>query len=235
MTVEIVVPWRAGCPHRQRAWNWLRARYAQHHPDWLLTEASGPTPWCKARAVMPAVTGSSADIIAVADADVWTDGLADAIHEVQAGAAWAIPHHIVHRLSEQGTAAVIAGLAWPGGELSERSYPGMQGGGIVVAAREVIEAIPMDPRFVGWGQEDESWAIALHCLLGPAWRGDAPMIHLWHPPQERISRRRGSQASWALRRRYGHHGLEPAAIRSILEEARAALDAAEPALHDHAA
>lgn len=33
----------------------------------------------------------------------------------------------------------------------EQPYQGVAGGGIVVAAREVVQAVPPDPRFVGWG------------------------------------------------------------------------------------
>lgn len=34
---------------------------------------------------------------------------------------------------------------------AERPYPGIIGGGFVIAPREVIATIPPDPRFVGWG------------------------------------------------------------------------------------
>lgn len=35
--------------------------------------------------------------------------------------------------------------------LTQRSYEGVEGGGMVVARREVVQSVPLDARFVGWG------------------------------------------------------------------------------------
>jgi hypothetical protein len=220
VSVAVVVPWRGGCPERERAWAWVRARYAEHHPDWELIEAPGPDPWCKAAAVIPAIERTTADVVVVADADVWCDELAAAVDAVHAGEAWAIPHLLVHRLSAAGTAAVVAGAGWRGQDLAEPRYAGLRGGGIVVGHRDLLLSVPLDRRFVGWGQEDESWALALECLLGPPWRGNAPLLHLWHSPQPRMNRRYGSTKSRQLRRRYGRAGLDPSMMRALIEEGR---------------
>jgi hypothetical protein len=84
------------------------------------------------------VERSSADVIVLADADVWTDGIPAAVKAVEDGAAWAVPHQLVRRLDENGGEA-------------ERPYVGIEGGGVVVAPREVILSCPLDVRFVGWG------------------------------------------------------------------------------------
>ena len=223
--VAIIVPWRGGCPYRERAWAWLQARYAAEHPDWELIEAPGPDPWVKARAVMPAVAACSADVLVIADADVWTDGLPAAVEQVAAGAPWAIPHYTLRRLTEHGTAAALAGAPLWDQPLAEHAYPGVQGGGIVVTHRAIAEAVPLDARFVGWGQEDQSWAIALHFTVGPAWRGNTPLYHLWHPPQQRMDRRYGSDASRQLWRRYVRARGDDAAMQDLVREARDALTA----------
>lgn len=85
------------------------------------------------------------------------------------------------------------------------------------------------------GQEDESWACALHTLLGEPWRGDADLVHLFHPPQERMTRRRGSQESWRLRNRYFAARDDPAAIRGLIEESRDHHPAFQPTGDDHPA
>lgn len=69
------------------------------------------------------------------------------------------------------------------------------------------------------GQEDESWAIALATLAGPPWRGEADLIHLWHPPERRMSRRKGSPESWALYHRYREAAGDRAAMKELLKEA----------------
>lgn len=169
----------------------MKDRYAEAHPDWDVVEAPGPDPWIKAEAVNPAVAATDAEIVVVADADVWTDGLERAVYAVACGEPWAMPHGIVKRLTEASTAHYTAGATALAADLDRPAYQGLWGGGIVVAPRLTLLDVPMDPRFVGWGGEDVSWAIALHVLAGPGWRGTADLIHLWHPPEPRMSGKYG--------------------------------------------
>lgn len=212
-SVAVVVPWRGGCQHRARAWEHLKRRY-----DLPVIEAPGPDPWCKAAAVMPAIEATSAQIMVVADADVWCDGLTEAIVAVEDGAAWALPHEFLHRLTEAATLNVLSGR--PDTATEETPYRGKAGGGIVVAHRDVLLEVPLDPRFIGWGQEDESWGWALTTLVGEAWRGTADLVHLWHPPQQRRERTYGSMEGWWLRRRYAKARRDPVAMRRLIEEVR---------------
>lgn len=234
MSVAVVVPFRGGCPHREAAWAYIQRLYAQRHPDWQVIEAfqvpeSGT--WRKATAINPAVESCDAEIIIQADADIWTEGLADAVEAVEDGALWALPHTQVRRLSAEGTAAVLTGAPWADQPLAQRSYQGIIGGGYVVAPRVALQAVPLDPRFVGWGNEDEAHAMALSTLLGEPWRGAADLIHLWHPPQERWTRRRGSRESWALRQRYAAARDDHTAMSALIEESRDASQAHQHSLH----
>lgn len=216
------MPWRAGCPHREAAWTFVRERLAASLPDSLIVEATAPEgDWCKAAAVSPTVARlpAAVDLVVIHDADVWCDGLPAAIDAVRAGAAWAIPHIGVMRLTEAATARVLAGGV--GDELCERAYRGVEGGGIVVLRRDTYTGCPLDPRFTGWGQEDISWGIALRCLHGEPWRARVPLTHLWHPPQQRMTRRYGSKAGRLLERRYYHARRDPVAMRALIEEATA--------------
>jgi hypothetical protein len=183
--------------------------------DTQVAEIEGP--WVKAHAVMPAVE-RAADIVIVSDADVVSDGLSEAVYAIQTGDQWAIPHKRVHRLTKQASDKYLAGHPLDGLPLTQRPYPGMPGGGIVIARRQTILDVPLDPRFVGWGQEDESWAIALHTLAGKPFRGVSNLVHLWHPPQERVTRRRGNQSGWQLMKRYRAARRDPEAMRALLEE-----------------
>lgn len=210
---EVIVPFAGDCPHRRRALEWVTARH-----EYPVTVAYGGVPWVKAEAIGPAIEQSSADIIVLADADCWTDGLPEAVRAVELGAPWAKPHKMVYRLTEGSTRAFMAGKSWT--ELDQQPYQGIAGGGFVVAPRETLLDVPMDKRFVGWGQEDIAFAMALHVLAGPAWLGDADLIHLWHPPQERMTRRKGSPESWALFRRYQAAKRKPDLMRELLKEAR---------------
>ena len=235
MRVAVVVPFRGGCPRREANWSFLRRRYAERMPDWQVLEAECPPgPWCKGAAIAGALADCDAEIVVLADADVWAVGLLAAVSAVEAGAPWAIPHELLLRLSPDATAAFLAGEPWNEEDLDQPVYKGIEGGGVVVASREVLEAVPVDPRFVGWGQEDECHALALRTLVGPAWRGSADLIHLYHPPQERLTRRRGSRESWELRCRYFALSDDPRALGALIEETRDC-SADQHAVHSHAA
>lgn len=159
----------------------------------------------------------------VADADVWCEPAAveRAVLAVTAGAApWAMPHRLVKRLTEGATARYMEqGVV---GDLERPAYEGIWGGGMVVAHRDLLLEVPLDPRFEGWGGEDESWALALDCLAGKGWRGDDDLIHLYHPQPDKPPGKWGSPTNRRLRQRYGHAGADRHAMELLIGEARAA-------------
>ena len=216
MKVEVIIPYAGSDPDRELALAWVTSRC-----EYPYTVATGDLPFNKARTFMPAVERSDADIIVMHDADVWTPGLDQAIYAVINGAAWAIPHWFVYRLTREGTTMFIE--SGREGELARPQYVGMAGGGIVVARRDTMLDIPMDPRFESWGQEDESWAMALWCLLDEPWRGNAALVHLWHPLEPRHGQRMGTQAGWNLRQRYVRVRHDLPGMRDLLAEAKDAL------------
>lgn len=104
-------------------------------------------------------------------------------------------------------------------ELCERApYEGIRGGGAVVARAEAVREVPPDPRFVGWGQEDTAWAMALTALRGRPWRAATPLVHLFHPAQSERPNR-GSSASRRLRIRYGRARADRQKMLALIEEA----------------
>jgi hypothetical protein len=221
LSVAVLISWRGGDPDRERALGWVVDQYRDKFPDWELQICETPAGlWSKGAAVNPAVTQTNAEIVVVADADVWCDGLERAVYAVVCGWAWAMPHLRVHRLSAEGSVAYMAGEAcWEGMEPARPPYEGVWGGGIVVGRRDVFLDAPLDQRFVLWGQEDTCWAIALDCLHGTGWRGEADLTHLWHPPRERLTRQKGSREGWELYRRYRRARRKgPSAMRALIEE-----------------
>ena len=205
--------------------------YAHVHEEWPQIVGTCPDgPWIKAAAVADALTMSDAEVIIIVDADVLIDPdhLRRAVGEV-AGAAesfkWAVPHRVVRRLAAEATARVQAG-SWPseGMHLDQPVYAGHAGGGIVVVRRETYDACPLDPRFAGWGHEDDAWATALRCLHGRPWRASrAPLWHLWHPAAPRRTRAVGAEESYALYCRYAAATGKPSRMAEIVGDAREAL------------
>lgn len=216
MTVAIIVPFRPDeAGHRTRSWELLKKRHeAAGRP--VVEGSCGDGAWCKAEAVRDALRRTEADTLVIHDADVWCDELDVAIVHVleNPDIRWAMPHDKVYRL------AVGEMSEGPKATLEQRPYRGWAGGGITVIGRSTYGHCPLDHRFIGWGQEDASWATALATLYGAPWRGDAPLWHWWHEPQARKSRSIGSMAGAQLHRRYKQADRDRQAMEKLLEEVR---------------
>lgn len=239
--VSVLVPYRGddGGP-RDRAWAYVRRWYGERFPGWQIVQgACRPGPWIKAHAVLDALTRTDGDTIICADSDVVCDGVGLAVEAVRSGVApWATPHRRVYRLTPEATGRVLGGGPLPSTTVFRPPRPpnrrprigrspdiveahtAMLGGGIVVLSRRLYTEVPMDPRFVGWGGEDGAWGSALSVLAGRPFRGADPLFHLWHPPQERISRAVGSMEGRDLARRY-RATTAPDDMRALLAEIHA--------------
>lgn len=224
MSVAVIIPWRPDRAERSRNWTWLRKQWEQTHPDWEIIEGHCPNgPWIKARAVHDALKRTTAETLVIADADIWCSATTNAVDALHHGATWAIPHTPVHRLTPEITTRLVDGtLDWDDlqhAPTTQRPYTGIAGGGIITIRRDAYEQAPFDPRFNGWGGEDSAAGITWTALHGTPWRGTAPLWHLWHPPQPRITRVKGSQGSADLLTRYKATRHDPQGIQALIAEA----------------
>lgn len=225
--VELVVPYsnEQGDEWRERALDHCRRWWAAE-VDLQLTTYQAPDRatgrWSKgASIILGAVAQSRADILIVVDADCLPDlpAVDTAIRGARRSGGWYVPHSRVRRLSQVGTEDVYLG-ADPWGAAADYGHRGMAGGGCVVMRRETLLACPPDPRFVGWGNEDEAWAYALRSIVGACTRLPSDLVHLWHPRAERINAWLGSVESGALRDRYRDARRNGPATRAIIDEYR---------------
>lgn len=226
MDVAVVVPFRASDVHREGVWRWLRAQWETVYPGWEIIIGTCPNgPWVKGLAVRNALNRTLADVVVLADADVWSEGVAAAVDIVGSAGGWAIPHWRVHRLDQASTRTVLEGGWFDETLACEERHMGCPGGGMTVIERGLLERAPLDPRFVGWGQEDQAAGQAWETLGGRPWRGKDPLWHLWHPPQPRLNRRTGSPESADLRRRYRDAFHAPELMVALIDEVREVMDA----------
>lgn len=221
MSAAVLIPWRKADEQRGRLLRHvvgcLRAAGLE-----VIVGRHTDGPWCKALAIADALERTDADLLVLHDADVIVPGLAEGIEAVRAGARWAVPHGHVRRLDAPSTELVLGGGELRG-RLTEAAYWGHAGGGCTVIGRADYESAPIDPRFLGWGREDDACAIAWRTLHGEPWRGSEPLWHLWHEPQERANRKYGSSENNALYRRYYEaSGRGIGEMRALVDEARAA-------------
>ncbi|EFC78883.1 galactosyltransferase-related protein [Parafrankia sp. EUN1f] len=230
--VAVIVPFRPDGAERDRHWAWLAKQWRTTSPGWELRVGEHPAsagPWCKAAAVAAALEDCTAEVLVVADADVWvtpTYTVARAVALAAGGAPWVMPHRQVRRLSAATTGRVLAGGALEEAgaaraSLAERPYGGMRGGGLFVIRRESwVDVGGLDPRFVGWGGEDEAFGRAADALLGEVVRLPGVLWHLWHPPQPRLSRTVGNAESQQLLGRYRSARRDRRALRLLIDERR---------------
>lgn len=216
MSISVVVPRAGDCPHRERAWQWVRAQYE----GFEIVEGWGaPDRWVKAEAVAEALSRATGDLLVIADADCYSEHLAASIGAVESGTVlWSSPHRHVRRLTENGTTQFINGERETAAV--QENHHSKLGGGIVVLARETYERVPLDPRFVSWGGEDDAWGAALRQLAGSPYVHNAPLWHLWHPPQERMNRKVGNVENDELRARYIGARGSAKRMRDLIEEGR---------------
>lgn len=217
--ISVLIPFHSDDPHRQRACTHVTAIYRAL--GWEVIEGDCAPPWRKAIAVHDAAQRAHGDVFVIADADCLSYGTPAAADAVADGAGWAMPHFDVHRLDQQATSDVYTGVE-PSATTgrAEQTRRGVFGGGIVVVARETWRRVPLDVRFVGWGQEDVAWARALTCLAGPVTRLTHDLWHLWHPEPARLHRNVGSTSSLALYVRYGKAMKNPARMAALIDEGR---------------
>lgn len=236
MIVSVVFPYRSGgCVHREMAHDWVTGWWADEFPAWEQVTGESPDgPFSRSAAILDGAAKARGEVLVFADADVWCSPAAirAAVQEaVRYG--WAVPHTLIRRLSREATDEFMASDDLGSVDLTRlrldqsnkqdrRPYRGNPTGTLVVFRRDVFDAVPPDPRFRGWGQEDEAWGRAAHTLIGPPWRGDADLVHLWHPPAARIDRQNGNHEGMALRDRYDKVTGNRPAMAELVEEARAA-------------
>lgn len=224
MDATLVIPWRPGCEHRERARDYVLARYAETYDGLEIIEASGPTdgPFNRSAAILQGAVVASHPTVIAADSDVWLLGdLAEAVDYVNLTGHWAVPHYHVRRLSPEGTTRALSGAPLSASLPTVEVHKGNPTGTMVVMPRELVLDVPPDVRFRGWGQEDEAWGAALERLMGRPWRGGQDLYHLWHPPAERMSRVEGNPEGVALRGRYDVQARSPSGMRRLVDESKA--------------
>lgn len=224
MNVSVLVPYR-GSEERQANWQFLRELWRSYYPEWQLVVADSPgEEWCKADAVAECLKMATGDIIVMADADVWCWGVGEAVTQVASpytSYKWAVPHLAVHRLTRGATEFVLTrGELFPDDEFEQHPYQGVLGGGMFVMKRNEYVEAPLDNRFKGWGQEDESAGLAWTTLYGLPWRGVEPLWHMWHEPMVRKDRATGSDESRDLWRKYRRALRNRSAMKALVAEGK---------------
>lgn len=223
--IRVVIPFGGNDAHRRSSLDWLSRHLPVLLPDASVSVGVCEGVWSKAVAVANAISPDwdDDDVLVVHDADVWIPALPLTLQFV-GEYGWMTPHLSVHRMNQDLTARVIAGDVsfdelgrdnW-----DEAPYLGIVGGGCVALTVASYRSCPLDPRFEGWGQEDEAWGYALQQTHGSPWRGSQQLYHFWHPHPKRRSRQIGSVAGEQLSMRYRAARSDTFLMQRLLAEFR---------------
>jgi glycosyltransferase involved in cell wall biosynthesis len=190
--VSILIPFRDN-GDRTAQFDWLQARWRHFYPgaQIIVAQDDGSDPFSKTMAVNNAYQQATSDVLAMVDADVWLDphlltAAATTIRNKRSN--WVQPCSTVARLSEDYTRALIqrdpSELWTPNAKSDahgiERSTNVV--GLVAVFSRKAFEDVGgMDPRFRGWGWEDNAFNAALATLHGKPRVWKHTVWHLWHP------------------------------------------------------
>lgn len=227
MRWTVVIPAHTEDLYRAKALDYVVGRYREMGLDVVVDSANHDGEWSKGASVDAAVARTDADGLIVSDGDVFVGNgvLTGAMHAVDVGAPWVQPHSVVVRLGIRDTQRIYRRRPnWDGmSQWQWLRHPAARGGGLVVLSRAAYDASGgIDPRFVGFGGDDVSWARALDTLVGPGVCHSHALWHLWHPPTPRRKGNRGSDANETLAGRYIDSAGQPLRMRLLVAEHRRA-------------
>lgn len=186
--ISFCVPFRPDNDYREKAFEFLARKLSD---DWagpgvqLIMGDSRAEQFNRSASRNAAAKQATGDVLIFVDADSvvpkaqieWALAALEHTH-------WAFPYNQYFALTEVGSQAFMDGnmqpeykYLFPSTETPEPSV-----GGCVVVRRSAFDLVHgYDERFIGWGEEDRAFALALGTLCGPPAYSNGPLYHLWHP------------------------------------------------------
>lgn len=205
-------------------WTWCRARWGA--PDIELIAAdSGEEPFSRGNSRTLGATKASGEVLFFADADSANDNLRASVDLLER-APWVIAYSAPKgyvALTEAATECLLARSpseplrAPQPGDWYERCHS--FAGALCMRTEDFWRVGGYDPRFEGFGFEDDAFHEALDTIVGEHERVDGVHLHLWHPhiESERFNQPHIGENKALADRYYAARGNREAMLR-IVEE-----------------
>lgn len=227
--LSVFIPFRdAG--DRANQLSWLRQKWSEFESDIeiIIAEDDGKDPFSKTTAVNNCYSKATSNVFAILDADVWVspEVLIKSAEEVANSVdKWIMPCDLVWRIKESKTKDIVNDPNFDLFSLSENDCSRITPvvGAISVFSRGQFEAIGgMDPRFRGWGGEDNAWNLLMTDFFGDPISWNNPLFHLWHPaPRDEDNKKiwRGqTDRNTILLKEYIHAAGLPDGLKQVAKE-----------------
>lgn len=178
----MLIPWR---PNRHREPHYRLVRHHLEQLGWpIYTADDGSQPFSSARSYnLAAQQAGDWDIAVLHDADCWVE-LGSIIKAVETAGSLTYAWDRLLSLTEAATEKFHAGIRDFGEADTYRIRPPgrLPPGGPRVVTRDLWEKTGgFDPRFKGWGYEDNAFRFACKQAAGPTRRVEGVLYQLWHP------------------------------------------------------
>lgn len=184
MKTVVLVPFRGDGAWRDEAWVHVH-RHLEQLPFELVVGDSGDQPFSFGR-TFNLLADRPWDVAVLHDADCFVPvGLiVEAVEHAGPGVTY--PWNRLIGLTRRATRRWFRTGEIPAGGFRRVRPPGrIPQGGPRVVTRALWETVKgFDPRFVGWGGEDDVFARCAEVLVGEPKRLDGTLVELWHPKRE---------------------------------------------------
>lgn len=188
--LSLLMPFRDDDGTRTVVAEWIQARWRHYFPEaeLIIESDDGGTPFSKTIAVNRAAARATGDVLAILDADTWVrvERVKKVVAAIESGEVpWAMPCSRAYRLTRLFTSRL---LRMP----PEGTFPIVKTrtdceeivgavGFMHIFPRGAWEAVGgMDPRFRGWGGEDNAITWAMDTMWGQHVQFPSTALHLWH-------------------------------------------------------
>lgn len=202
----VIVPYRPDQGHRDKLWNHLKQTYWSTFPNEIVVGEHLDGPFNRSKAINQAAQRDW-DVAVIADSDTWVpvEQLHTAIQTAKHTNRLTAAFTSVMELSEPQTAEMLTGKPFPEVPSFDRIRTReleTQSSMLVITRRLWDQIGGFDPRFEGWGGEDNAFWKAATIIGGPANRVHGFAYHLWHPPALKGRRNPLYRRNQTLWRRY---------------------------------
>ena len=185
MNTVVLVPRREGIADRDATWGWIRQWWRDHLPEYPIFEGHHDTGLFNRSAAINRAAGSAGvwDVAIIIDADVLCDPdrVRKGVELAAETGRMVLPFDVRKDLNPVGSNMVKAGNSGNWDRFVHRTYTDMCSSVVIVTRKLWDEVGGFDETFVGWGREDNAFAVSCETFAdGPLIKMPGELWHLFH-------------------------------------------------------